>query len=228
MTYEAVAKSMINTHFANMQGSDLMRLNDDEREILMKAGLEFPTDPMTGEPMTNELEIIWDEARATFDFEMEAESDRTTDEAERLEGLLKIIELRGLDPTLEQSLQMSGKQLNLGELFSEIINLTTKNDKIITDISPEDMEMQQAQMQEQQMMEQQAMAQPQEVPQEQGMEIDPEDQVELNNIQAISEQYGVSENIASAMREAEMQGADQQQIMGLAEKLQQLEAQSNG
>ena len=226
MTYEAVAKSMINTHFANMQGSDLMRLNDDEREILMKAGLEFPVDPMTGEPMTNELEIIWDEARATFDFEMDAESDRTTDEAERLEGLLKIIELRGLDPTLEQSLQMSGKQLNLGELFSEIIHLTTKNDKIITDISPEDMEAQQMQMEEQQMMEQQAM-QP-EQPMEQGMEIDPEDQVELNNIQAISEQYGVSENIASAMREAEMQGADQEQIMGLANQLQQLEAQSNG
>jgi len=230
MTYEAVAKSMINTHFANMQGSDLMRLNDDEREILMKAGLEFPTDPMTGEPMTNELEVIWDEARATFDFEMEAESDRTTDEAERLEGLLKIIELRGLDPTLEQSLQMSGKQLNLGELFSEIINLTTKNDKIITDISPEDMEMQQAQMQEQQMMEQQAMQpeMPQEMPMEQGMEIDPEDQVELNNIQAISEQYGVSENIASAMREAEMQGASEEQIMGLAKQLSELEAQSNG
>jgi hypothetical protein len=88
------------------------------------------------------------------------------------------------------------------------------------------MEAQQMQMQEQQMMEQQAM-QP-EQPMEQGMEIDPEDQVELNNIQAISEQYGVSENIASAMREAEMQGADQEQIMGLAEKLQQLEAQSNG
>jgi hypothetical protein len=221
---------MINTHFANMQGSDLMRLNDDQREILMKAGLEFPLDE-TGEPMTNELEIIWDEARATFDFEMDAESDRTTDEAERLEGLLKIIELRGLDPTLEQSLMMSGKQLNLGELFSEIINLTTKNDKIITDISPEDMEAQQMQMQEQAMMEQQAMQQeqmPQEQPMEQGMEIDPEDQIELNNIQAISEQYGVSENIASAMREAEMQGADQEQIMGLAEKLQQLEAQSNG
>jgi hypothetical protein len=227
MTYEAVAKSMINTHFANMQGIDIMRLDEDEIQILTKAGLEFPMDEL-GQPATHELEVIWDEARATFDFEMEAESDRTTDEAERLEGLLKIIELRGLDPTLEQSLQMSGKQLNLGELFSEIINLTTKNDKIITDISPEDMEMQQAQMQEQQMMEQQAMAQPQEVPQEQGMEIDPEDQVELNNIQAISEQYGVSENIASAMREAEMQGADQQQIMGLAEKLQQLEAQSNG
>jgi hypothetical protein len=160
---------------------------------------------------------------------MEAESDRTTDEAERLEGLLKIIELRGLDPTLEQSLQMSGKQLNLGELFSEIIALTTKNDKIITDISPEDMEAQQAQMEEQAMMEQQAMGQPpmeEQMPQEQGMEIDPEDQVELNNIQAISEQYGVSENIASAMREAEMQGASQEQIMGLAEQLQQLEAQS--
>lgn len=225
MTYEAVAKNMINTHFANMQGTDLMRLSDDERDILMKAGLEFPVDEM-GEPMTNELEVIWDEARATFDFEMDAESDQLQDEAQRLESLLKIVELRATDPTLEQSLMMAGKQLNVGELFSEIISLTSKNDKIVTDISPEDM-----QANEEQMMAEEQMAAEQQMGAEQPMEqeqpqLDPEDEQELVNIQAIADEYQVSENVASAMREAEMGGADEEQIMALAQRLSELEAQN--
>ena len=225
MTYEAVAKNMINTHFANMQGTDLMRLSDDERDILMKAGLEFPLDEM-GEPMTNELEVIWDEARATFDFEMDAESDQLQDEAQRLESLLKIVELRATDPTLEQSLMMAGKQLNVGELFSEIISLTSKNDKIVTDISPEDM-----QANEEQMMAEEQMAAEQQMGAEQPMEqeqpqLDPEDEQELVNIQAIADEYQVSENVASAMREAEMGGADEEQIMALAQRLSELEAQN--
>ncbi len=231
MTYEAVARSMINTHFANKQGTDLMRLSDDERDILVKAGLEFPLDEM-GEPMTNELEVIWDEARANFDFEMEAESDQTSDEEQRLEALLKVVELRASDPTLEQSLQMSGKRLNLGELFSEIIKLTAKNDKIIEDISPEDMEQAQIDpitgqpidpMQEPIEGE---VVEPEQLPEQAQPELDPEDEQELVNIQAIAEEYGVSENIASAMREAEMQGAGQEQIMNLAQRLGELEAQS--
>lgn len=231
MTYEAVAKSMINTHFANMQGTDIMRLNEDEIQILTKAGLEFPMDEL-GQPATHELEVIWDEARATFNFEMDAESDQMQDEAQRLESLLKVVELRATDPTLEQSLQMAGKKLNLGELFSEIISLTTKNDKIVEDISPED----QAQLDEQVAAEQSgvdpATGQPMAEQPIEGevveptldeMELDPEDQQELTNIRAIQEQYGVSENIASAMREAEMQGADDEQINILAERLIELE-----
>lgn len=232
MTYEAVAKNMINTHFANMQGTDLMRLSDDERDILMKAGLEFPLDEM-GEPTTNELEVIWDEARATFDFEMDAESDQLQDEAQRLESLLKIVELRATDPTLEQSLMMAGKQLNVGELFSEIISLTSKNDKIVTDISPEDMQANEEAMAQEQMMAEEQMAAEQQMGAEQmpqeGMEqpqLDPEDEQELVNIQAIAEEYQVSENVASAMREAEMGGADEEQIMALAQRLSELEAQN--
>ena len=235
MTYEAVAKSMINTHFANMQGTDLMKLSDDERDILMKAGLPFPLDE-EGEPATNELEVIWDEARATFDFEMDVESDRTKDEEKRLEGLLKVAEFKATDPMFDQKLAASGKKMMDGELYSEIISLTTENDKIIVDISPEEMNEQEMLSQEQgidpmtgQPMQEQ-MEQPMEqmeVPQEQPqMEIDPEDAQELTNIQAIMDEYQVSENVASAMREAEMQGAPPEAINQLAVKLVELEAQS--
>lgn len=228
MTYEAVAKSMINTHFANSQGSDLMRLDDDEREILIKAGLEWPADPMTGEPNTSELNVIWDEARATFDFEMDAESDQAKDEEQRLEALLRVVELRTADPTLEQSLQMAGKRLNLGELFSEIISLTTKNDKIIEDVDPEEMQPEVDPLTGQPidpMAAEQGMAE-EGMPEEQmeQPQLDPEDEQELVNIQAIMESYNVPENVASAMREAEMQEAPPEAIMSLKDRLMELEA----
>lgn len=164
-----------------------------------------------GTPATNELEVIWDETRATFDFEMEAEGDQAQDEEKRLEALLKVVELRATDPTLEQSLMESGKKLNVGELFSSIIQLTSKNDKIIEDIDPEE---QQAMQEEQMMAEQSA--------QQDATQQDPE----LANIEAIMQEYNVSENIAMAMREAEQMGADDEEIMSLANRLGQLEAQS--
>lgn len=210
MTYEAVAKSMINTEFANMQGTDILRLSDDEIQLLAKAGLEIPMNE-DGTPATNELEVIWDETRATFDFEMEADGDQAQDEEKRLEALLKVVELRATDPTLEQSLMESGKKLNVGELFSSIIQLTSKNDKIIEDIDPEE---QQAMQEEQMMAEQSA--------QQDATQQDPE----LANIEAIMQEYNVSENIAMAMREAEQMGADDEEIMSLANRLGQLEAQS--
>lgn len=143
MTYAAVAKSMINVHFANMQGTDLMKLSDEEREIMAKSGVDFPVDQQ-GEP-TNEFELAWDDARGEFDFEIDPEADKTQDEEKRLEGLLKVAQFRSTDPMFDQKLLASGKKLNDGELYSEIISLTTDNDKILEDVSPED---QQAQVQQ--------------------------------------------------------------------------------
>lgn len=198
MTYEAVAESMINTHFANMQGSDLMKLSDEQRELLAKAGLEFPVDE-NGEP-TNELEVIWDTARANFKFEVEAESDKAKDEAKRLEGLLKVAELRASDPMFDQKLLASGKRINDGELYSSIITYITDNDKILEDVSPEDQAMQEE------------MAMGGQMGQEQVAQ-DPEAEQDQINLQAIMEQYGVDENTAMAMYEAEKQGFEPDEIL---------------
>lgn len=205
MTYEAVAKSMINIKFANMQGTDLMKLSDEERELLIKGGMDWPVDD-TGAPIeTNELEILWDEVRATFNFEMEAEQDKAKDDEKRLDSLLKIVELRASDPTLEQSLLMAGKRLNLGELFSSIIQLTTDNDKILEPVTPE---------------EQEEMAAAGEVTEEAGAEAqNPEDAQEMANIQAIMQEHQVPENVAMAMREAEVLGTDDDGIEMLKDML---------
>ena len=227
MTYEAVAKSMINTHFANMQGRDLLKLSDEERDRLQKAGLEFPVDE-NGQP-TNELEIIWDEARAVFDFQVNAEQDKTTDEAQQLDGLLKVAEFIK-DPATQQ-LIMSGQPMMLGtmkldpgELISEIINLTTDNDKIITQVTPEEQEQsEQAQMAQQQMeqaqmggempqeMPQEAMPEmPQEIPMEMMPEVPQEDP---EYILQVMQQFGVDQPTALAMIEAEKQGYHPEEII---------------
>lgn len=136
ITYAAVAKSMINVHFANMEGQDLMKLSDEERDILVKAGLQFPENE-DGE-VSNQVEVVWDTVRAEFDFEVDPELDKAKDDADKLEGLTKVAELSAADPTFAQDLQAVGKKFNKGELFADMIALTTDNDKIITDIGPEE------------------------------------------------------------------------------------------
>ena len=237
ITYAAVAKSMINTHFANMEGTDLLKLSDDEREMLIKAGLEFPKDE-NGD-MSNQLEIIWDTARATFDFEVDPEQDKSTDDAEKLEGLMRVAELISNPATMQvlatgQPIMLGEKKLNPGELFGEIVSLTSDNDKILTDVTPEDEMALQGQMQQQAMAEQQ-IAQPvedmqPELPQEQMQELPPELPVEMiqeepdmteeeaSNVQAIMDEYGVDETTALTALAAEAQGLPIEDIIPVLEQ----------
>jgi hypothetical protein len=139
-TYAAVAKSMINIKFANMEGTDLMKLSDDERKILINAGLDFPENE-AGE-MSNQLELVWDKARAEFEFEVDPEADKATDDSQKLEGLTTVTEFIK-DPATQAliaqgPIKIGNKQLDPGELIGEIIALTTDNDKIITDVSAEE------------------------------------------------------------------------------------------
>ena len=189
MTYEAVATNIINITFANKQGSDLLNLSSDEMKILASAGLEIPTDPVTGDPATQELEVIWDEARATFTFEMEAEDSKEEKDAEVVDAMVKALELRAADPNFDMSMQESGYQFNLGEAYYTLMKLITKNDKIVSEISAED----------QKMMEQIAldpnldpsMAQEQGVAQS----IDPE--TAQANVEAVMQEYGVDQQTAA-------------------------------
>lgn len=203
--YAAVAKSMINTHFANMQGNDLMKLSDDERELLANAGLEFPVDDM-GMP-TNELDVVWDDARATFDFEVDPEQDKARDDDKRLEGLLKVAEFRASDPNFDAYMEMSGKRLNTGELYSEIVGLTTDNDKIIEDITSEEQEAMAAEEEAAAMGVDPATGQPLE-----GEVVDPEAEAAEINVQAVQEEWGVDTPTAAAMLEAERQGFSPEEI----------------
>lgn len=223
MTYAAVARSMINTHFANMTGTGIMKLNDEEREVMAGAGIQFPMGP-DGQP-TNELEIIWDDAREEFDFEVDTEADKMKDDARSLEGLMTVLELVSSDPNIDMELQMVNKRLNRGELLSEIIGLTSDNDKILVDLAPED-QMQpgvdpmgnpigqppmQPGMPQGVPMEQPQIGMPQPDPSQVG---NPEEDAQAEvNIQAVMKEHGVDEETAAIMLEAERQGHDPNDII---------------
>ena len=226
--YAAVAQSMINTHFANMQGSDLRKLTDDERQMLIQAGLEWNLDEV-GQPIGNELDVLWDNARATFTFEIDPEADKTQDEEKRLEGLLKVAEFANADPNFDLYMAEDGKKLNRGELYSEIVGLTSDNDKIIQDITPEEQNQMQmdAAMQPQidpetGMPMEQPMEEPmmeEEMPQEalEGEVMQPEmqpspEEEAMANVEAVMQEFGVDEMTALAMLEAESQGFSPEEI----------------
>lgn len=204
--YEKVAKSMINIHFANMQGTELLDLTDVERQRLAEAGMDFPLDD-NGNP-TGQLEVIWDNARANFDFEMDADADKTKDEEKQLEGSLRVYELVTADPMAEQQMMQSGWKLNMGELLADIIGRLTDNDKIITELAPEE----QMAMQQNAMGGAMGMEQPGALPPEQAPPANPEDEQAMVNIQAVMQEYGVDDTTAAQMLEAERQGIPIEQI----------------
>lgn len=212
ITYELVAQSMINTHFANMQGNDLRKLSDEDRDLLAKAGLEFPLDE--GADPSNELDVIWDNARAEFTFEIDAEQDKTRDEEKRLEGLMRVFEISQTDPMIEQKLLQAGYRMNPGELMAEIISLTSDNDKILEQVSPEDQQMMQQQME----MQGQMGAQPTEQPMGQEQPMEQPQQPDQDLVASTMEQYGVDESTALFMLEAASQGFSNKEIAAAVER----------
>lgn len=123
---------------------------------------------------------------------MDVDQDKAKDEQQRLEAELKVLELtQSVDPALlDQELAQSGKKLNRGELLADIISLTSDNDKIIVDISPQD----------EQAMQEQQVAQEQLPQGQQEQQVSDTDQ-EAINIQAIMEEYGVNQEVAEAIQQ---------------------------
>jgi hypothetical protein len=231
--YASVAKSMINTHFANMQGSDLIKLDAEEQQILAGAGLIFPQDEL-GNP-SQELEVFWDDARATFDFEVDPDADKTTDEDKQLEGLVKAADFIK-DPNTQSLIAMSAagqplilgsKKVDLGELVSEILSLTTNNDKILTDITPDEkkgMMMAGSGVDPSTGQPITAPGAPPIAPNEAGApapdagnpaanQAEPSQQEVAAQIEMVMRTYGVDEHTAAAMLEAERQGFEPQEIL---------------
>ena len=206
-TFEAVTRSQINVHFANKNGVDIVTLSESERKRIFDSAPElFPqfqeqVDPETGETLapSEELEVIWDNARANFDFSVDAEPDKTTDKEQRLEGAMRVLELVNADRNFVNEIQLAGKKFNKGELLADIIGMLTDNEKIITDISADE----QGEMQQQALEQEQAMQQPQQPQMQQPqMQQDDPDQ----KIQAVMEAYGVDDETAAMVLDAEYKG----------------------
>lgn len=146
ITYEAVAKSMINTHFANMEGSDILKLTDEEKLSLYKvdpvqfAPFMAQPDPETGKvpETTNQLEVIWDTVRAKFNFLIDPSTAiNATDQSQaaNIQELLKTITL-----PVSYYLGQDGWKFNMGEAYRSLLaRMNIENiDQILTKMTDEE------------------------------------------------------------------------------------------
>lgn len=215
---ERLAKAMINVHVNNMHGTEVVRLLDDEIERMTKAGIEMPE--------TGELEIVWDNVKGTFEFEIDADSNQDAENAAEKEKLIEAVTIAAQDPTLDQALAMSGKRLDRGELWTRVFNKLGLEDvdKIIVQISPEEM----GAMQQEQMMAEEQALQPEmgiepaleaQMPQE-GLEEAaapiPDEDPDVTELQMelaqTMEQYGVDQQQAALIMQARRQGASEEAV----------------
>lgn len=146
--YSRVIKSMVNIHMNNMEGSELLKLEGDEIDRMTKTEL-LPVNPITGQPDTNEIELIWDNLRGEFDFEVDADSSKLKEDQNDAKALTDAITNYISSPVAAQALQQNGWKFDIGEAYVELFSkLGLKNiDKILVKISPEEQaEMEQAAM----------------------------------------------------------------------------------
>lgn len=139
--YGRAIKSMINIHMNNMEGSELLKLEGSQIELMATTEL-VPTDE-NGEPLTNAIEVVWDNVRGSFDFIVDPQSSLKVNDSEQAERLHEAI--ASITPAVSYYMSQDGYRFNLGEAYHSLLTtMKLENlDKIITKMTSE--EKQQAQ-----------------------------------------------------------------------------------
>jgi hypothetical protein len=118
--WAAVARSMINNQFANMQGEDWRRITDDEKQDLLTAGIpqDFFEAGTDGQP-SNKVKMVWDKLRRTFDFEV----DPTTGYELTAEEEIQVIRetLQTMTPQVAYYLAQAGWKIDIGEVYYSLL-----------------------------------------------------------------------------------------------------------
>lgn len=205
-----MAKKMMNVHMAQMTGADVLDIAEDDKERLVKAGY-LDDNPMTPEPSANELPIIYEDIKATFNFEYDARPEADDEEKNRW---LELIDIATSNPNIIPAMEQSGWRFNLGEAFKKVVNAsgTADSEKVLTQISPD--EMMQEQMPGQvdpqtgMPMQQPMGEEPMGMPETQDPAMEQEDE-----LQVTMEEYGIDQNTAMAVIQARKQGFDEQEIV---------------
>lgn len=134
--YVRVAKSMINIHMNNMEGSELIHLEGDKLERLAATDL-IPTDE-NGEPQLNEIEVIWDNLRGSFDFSVDMNSSMQSNDQTEAQNIKQALET--ITMPVQYYLGQAGWKFNMGEAYHSLLEkMRLENlDKIITKMTPEE------------------------------------------------------------------------------------------
>ncbi len=200
--YERLAANMINIHMANMQGEELIRVIDDEIPRLQRFGVEFPTDDAGN--VAQELNVIYENLRGKFSFQVDANSSVAKTDQESLEKTLEILEIVKNDPNAIAALQQDGMDLKLGELYKRVFTKAGLEDvdKILVQMTPEDT----------QALKQNAVTE-EALPDQETIEVDgPDPSMALRAEELMAAYPGMSEGLANQVAELEAQGYDAMQI----------------
>lgn len=134
--YSRAIKSMVNIHMNNMEGTELLKLEGDQIELLATTEL-VPTDE-NGEPMTEQIEVVWDHVRGSFDFTVDFQSSLKTNDMEQAANIQQAI--AQVTPQVSYYMGQDGYKFNLGAAYHSLLStMRLENiDKIITKMTPEE------------------------------------------------------------------------------------------
>jgi len=202
------AQKMMNVHMAQMEGADILDIAEDDLERLVKAGY-LDDNPNTPEPSIGELPILYEDVKAEFKFEYDARPEADEDEKNRW---LELIDIATSNPNIIPAMEQSGWRFSLGEAFKKVVNAsgTADSEKVLTQISPDEM----MQMQQQQVG-------PDGMPMQPGMEGQPGQEMPLeqpqngqeDELSVTVDEYGVDEETAMAIIEARRQGFSEEEVL---------------
>ena len=131
-----MATKMMNVHMAQMQGADILDVAKEDLERLEKAGY-FDDNPQTQNiPSINDIEVLYDEIRDTFKFEFDPRPKTDEDEKNRW---IEVLDIVTSNPNIIPMLQQTGYELDLGEVFKKIIANSGAEDwdKVLIKLEPD-------------------------------------------------------------------------------------------
>lgn len=233
-----MAEKMMNVHMAMSEGADILDIDAEDVERLVKAG-KLDYDPKSPEPAPTELPIMYEELKGTFKFEYDPRPEADEDDKNRW---LEIIDMYSANPTLEPAMQQDGWKFNLGEAFKKVINASGASDseKVLVQIDPEEQMNEETPLDENGQpiapqpeqppvdpMQEQALQQSDEKHQMdmQAKQVDlqakqqklrpeqPQVNPEGEEMQVTMQEYGIDENMAKAVMEARRQGFEEEEIV---------------
>jgi hypothetical protein len=130
----ALAKNLLNMYFANMHGSEFVEITAEQREKLVKAGMEIPEGD-------EEILVEYEKFReGRWSYDVDANSSMVKNDEDTKNRLVEMVELVSNNPNLKQDLKEEGKIFKMGELFRQIFIKSGLDDwdKIIVDMTPEE------------------------------------------------------------------------------------------
>lgn len=206
--FERLATTMINIHMANMQGTDLIKLLEDEVPRLQKSGVNFDVDE-NGRVTTDELLVEYENLRGKFKFEVDANSSIEKSDNETVTKSVDLLKLFMENPDTIAQLQASGYKFNTGEFVASIIRKWGLPDweKIMQKLTPEEI-----QAQEQAAIDQQNAGTDQTTDTQDVAVDDGSAALEQRAIQ-ISQTHGIEPELAKQVAQMEVDGADPEEIV---------------